>query len=74
MWGRGIAPHILNLDTVLRVIGQFHAPSAFTPGERAPRTHWIGGWLNPRAGLDAVAKRKIPFSPLSEMEIRSSNS
>jgi hypothetical protein len=24
----------------------------FTPGERAPGTHWIGGWVGPRAGLD----------------------
>jgi hypothetical protein len=26
----------------------------FTPGERAPGTHWIGGWEGPRAGLDAM--------------------
>jgi hypothetical protein len=25
----------------------------FTPGERTPGTHWIGGWVGPRAGLDA---------------------
>jgi hypothetical protein len=31
----------------------------FTPGERAHGTHWIGGWVGPTAGLDAVAKRKI---------------
>jgi hypothetical protein len=24
----------------------------FTPGERAPGTHCIGGWLGPRTGLD----------------------
>jgi hypothetical protein len=24
--------------------------------------HWIGGWVGPRAALDAVAKRKIPDS------------
>jgi hypothetical protein len=24
----------------------------FTPGERSPGTHWIGGWVDPRAGLD----------------------
>jgi hypothetical protein len=30
----------------------------FTPGERAPGTHWIGGWVGPRTGLDAV-KRDI---------------
>jgi hypothetical protein len=34
----------------------------FTPRERAPRTHWIGGWVGPRAVLDAVVKRKIPSS------------
>jgi hypothetical protein len=27
--------------------------------ERAPDTHWIGGWVGPRTGLDAVVKRKI---------------
>jgi hypothetical protein len=31
----------------------------FTPGEEAPGTHWIGGWVGPRAGLDALDKRKI---------------
>jgi hypothetical protein len=29
------------------------------PREKATVTHWIGGWENPTAGLDAVAKRKI---------------
>jgi hypothetical protein len=32
----------------------------FTPRVRAPGTHWIGGWVGPRAVLDAVVKRKIP--------------
>jgi hypothetical protein len=31
----------------------------FTPGERAPGTHWIGGWVNPRAGLDDMEKYKF---------------
>jgi hypothetical protein len=34
-------------------------PGRFTPRERDPGTHWIGGWVGPRAGLDAVVKRKI---------------
>jgi hypothetical protein len=29
----------------------------FTPGERARGTHWIGGWVGPRPGLDDVEKR-----------------
>jgi hypothetical protein len=40
--------------------GQRHAPTArFTPRERTPGTHWIGGWAVPRAGLVAGARRKI---------------
>jgi hypothetical protein len=35
-------------------------PGRFTPRERAPGVHWIGGWVGPRAVLDAVVKRKIP--------------
>jgi hypothetical protein len=34
-------------------------PRAFNPGERAPGTHWIGGWVGPRAGLDDVEKTKF---------------
>jgi hypothetical protein len=35
-------------------------PGRFTRRERAPGTHWKGGWMGPRTGLDAVVKRKIP--------------
>jgi hypothetical protein len=35
-------------------------PGRFTPRERSPDTHWIGGWVDPRAVVDAVVKRKIP--------------
>jgi hypothetical protein len=31
----------------------------FPPGERAPGPLWIGGWLGPRAGLNAMEKRNI---------------
>jgi hypothetical protein len=36
------------------VSGQLHAPAAFTPG-----THCIGGWVDLRAGVDDVKKRKF---------------
>jgi hypothetical protein len=29
----------------------------FTPGERAPGTHWIGGWVGHRTGLEDVEKK-----------------
>jgi hypothetical protein len=44
-------------------------PNHFTPRERAPSTHWIGGWVGPRDVLDAVVKRKIP-SPRRESNPR----
>jgi hypothetical protein len=31
----------------------------FIPGETAPGTHCIGGWMDPRPGLDVIEKRKI---------------
>jgi hypothetical protein len=40
-------------------------PSRFTSKERTDGTHYIRGWVGPRASLDAVANRKIP-SPCQE--------
>jgi hypothetical protein len=39
-------------------------------GERAPATHWMGGWVHPRAGLDDVEKRK--FLSLLKLELNPS--
>jgi hypothetical protein len=40
-----------------------------TLGERAPGTHWIGGWVDPRAGLDDVEKRKFVTLPGLELHL-----
>jgi hypothetical protein len=47
------------------VEGEWSAPRSgrFTPEERAPGTHWIGGWVGPRAGLDDTEKRKFLTLP-----------
>jgi len=37
----------------MEVSGQIHAPVALSPG-----THWKGGWMGPRDGLDVVATRR----------------
>jgi hypothetical protein len=42
----GIAPHKTNV--------QHHIQAALSPS-----THWIRGWVNPRAGVAAEAKIKI---------------
>jgi hypothetical protein len=59
-WGSGVQLHAL-LNSALDG-GEWSASrhSRFIPREGAPGTHWIGGWVGPRAGLDAVVKRKIP--------------
>jgi hypothetical protein len=43
-------------------------PGRFTLEEIAPGTHWIRGWVDLRAGLDDVEKRKILILP--ELELR----
>jgi hypothetical protein len=48
--------------------GQLHAPAALPPGKQPPNTHWIGGWVVPRTGLDDVEKRK--FFTVPGLELR----
>jgi hypothetical protein len=42
-------------------------PGRFSLGDRAPGTHWIGGWMDPWAGLDDMEKRT--FLTLSVLEL-----
>jgi hypothetical protein len=42
-------------------------PGCFTPGERAPSTHCIGDWVDPRACLDDVEKTKFLTLPGLEL-------
>jgi hypothetical protein len=48
-------------STLSRVGGEWSAsrPRRSTPGKRGPGTHWIGGWVGPRTGLNDVEKRKF---------------
>jgi hypothetical protein len=34
-------------------------PGPALPPGKGPGTHWIGGWVGPRADVDAEARRKI---------------
>jgi hypothetical protein len=40
---------------------------ALPPGKGPPGTHWKGGWVDPRAGLDTEVRRKI-LLPLQGIE------
>jgi len=44
----------------MEMIGQLHAPTALPVGVRVPGTLWVGGWVGPGAGLNAVVEREIP--------------
>jgi hypothetical protein len=41
--------------------------SASRPGRFTPASHWIGGWVDPRAGLEDVEKRKFLTLPGLEL-------
>jgi hypothetical protein len=56
-WNGGIAPCILNLGTRWRLVVSFMTRPLYSR-ENVPGTHWIGGLVGPRAGVDAVAKRQ----------------
>jgi hypothetical protein len=43
----------------MEVNGQLHVQTAL-PLEKEPRYTLNGAWVSPRAGLDAMVKRKIP--------------
>jgi hypothetical protein len=41
----------------MEVGGQYHGLVALPPG-KGPGTHFIGGWVGPRAGLDRCGKSR----------------
>ena len=43
----------------MRVGGERHAPAALPPGKR-PGTHFTGGWVGQRVGLDRCGKYRLP--------------
>jgi hypothetical protein len=53
--------YIQNFLTSALVGGEWSAshPGRFTPEENPTGTHWIRGWVELRAGLDDVEKRKF---------------
>jgi len=50
-----IVPHILTLAPDGAECSA-SCPTHFTHRLRAPGTHWIGGWMGSRVGMDVVAK------------------
>jgi hypothetical protein len=66
--GEGMgSPTFLDLGTSCRWVVSF-IPWPLCPEERARGTHWIGGWVGPRAGLDDMEKWKFLPPPWLELQ------
>jgi hypothetical protein len=61
--GVDIEIHIFLTSALLEVSGQLHAPASLPTGKAPPGTHWLWGWVDPRAGLDDLEKRKFLTLP-----------
>jgi hypothetical protein len=61
--GVDVLIHIFLTAALVRGEWSASRPCRFTPGERAPGTHWVWGWVGPRAGLNDVEKRKFLTLP-----------
>jgi hypothetical protein len=59
--------HVFLTSTLLGGEWSDSRPDRFTPGESAPGTHWIGGWVGARAGLEDVEKSKVLTLPEFEL-------
>jgi hypothetical protein len=66
VWGSEcIDPHVHDLGTSLEWSAS--RPNRFIHRERAPGTHWIGGWVGLITCLDDVEKRKLLPLPGREL-------
>ena len=50
--------------------GQQHVPAALYPRQR-PRTHFTGGWVGPRAGLDGCGNSRPHRDSIPDRPARS---
>jgi hypothetical protein len=57
--GEWIKIHVFLTSTQAEGEWSASRPCRFTPGEKAPGTHWIGVWVDSRACLDDVKKKKF---------------
>jgi hypothetical protein len=46
--------HVILISTIDEVEWSASRPGRFAPGGRTAGIHWIGGWVNPRTGLDST--------------------
>jgi hypothetical protein len=57
-----IDPRILDIGTSLKRVVSFTPRPLYARGNIQPRTHWIGGWVSPRAGLDTGKRKSLALA------------
>jgi hypothetical protein len=66
--GVGVLTHVFLTLALIWDEGWALRPGRFTPEERTPGTHWIGSWVDPRAGLNDMEKWKFLTPPGLELQ------
>jgi hypothetical protein len=66
-WGVDVQIHIFLTFVVARGEWWASRTARFTPGEKAFGNHWLGGWVDLRAGLDDMEKTKFLALPGLEL-------
>jgi hypothetical protein len=61
--GVDVETHVFFAPALLAGEWSASRPGRFILGKRAPRTHLIGAWMCPRAGLDVLEQRKFLTLP-----------
>jgi hypothetical protein len=57
--GVDVKIHVFLTSALVGVCGLLHIPAALPPRERAPGTHWIGGWLGPTVNFNPSAVQPV---------------
>jgi hypothetical protein len=68
IWESGYIIHIFLTLALAGSKWSASRPSRFILRERAPGIYWIGGWVDPRASLDDMEKRKFFTLPGLELQ------
>jgi hypothetical protein len=66
--GVDVQTHVFLTSALVGSESSASRPGRFTPGGSAPGTHWRGGLVDPRAGLDDL--ERIKFFTLPVLELR----
>jgi hypothetical protein len=66
-WGLDVQTYVFLTSALVGGEWSRSRPGRFTSGVRAAGFHWVGGWVDPRSGLDDMEKWKFLSLPVLEL-------